>query len=116
MRDLAVRNPQPRILPNPPMPEPPSVPTGPTGRTLASTIIEHSPQRSESNAPDEFDPIVLNREIQTEYNKARNRFIQQQDGFKLTEEDVESPIVEEKDGKTKKVSRFMSARLKANGM
>jgi unconventional prefoldin RPB5 interactor 1 len=116
MRDLAVRNAQPRILPNPPMPEPPSVPTGPTGRTLASTIIEHSPQRSESNAPDEFDPIVLNREIQTEYNKARNRFIQQQDGFKLTEEDVESPIVEEKDGKTKKVSRFMSARLKANGM
>jgi unconventional prefoldin RPB5 interactor 1 len=106
----------PQMLPTPPMPEPPAVPTGPAGRTLATKIVEHDPSTMEPNAPDEFDPLVINREIQTEYNKARNRFIQQQDGFKPTEEDKESPIVEEKDGKTKKVSRFMAARLKGNGM
>ncbi|KAF1936397.1 hypothetical protein EJ02DRAFT_459576 [Clathrospora elynae] len=106
----------PQMLPTPPIPEAPSVPTGPADRTLASTITEHTPLPSEPQAPDEFDPIILNREIQTEYNKARNRFIQQQGGFKATEEDEESPIVEERDGRTKKVSRFMAARLKADGM
>jgi unconventional prefoldin RPB5 interactor 1 len=105
-----------QMLPTPPIPEPPAIPTGPAGRTLANKIVEHDPSTTEPNAPDEFDPAVINREIQTEYNKARNKFIQQQGGFKPTEEDDESPIVEEKDGKTKKVSRFMAARLKGNGM
>jgi unconventional prefoldin RPB5 interactor 1 len=106
----------PLMLPTPPMPEPPSVPTGPAGRTLANKIVEHDSSTVEPNAPDEFDPVLLNREVQAEYHKARNRFIQQQNGFKPTEEDEESPIVEEKDGKTKKVSRFMAARLKGDGM
>lgn len=106
----------PQMLPTPPIPEPPAVPTGPAGRTLATKIVEHDPSTMEPNAPDEFDPAIINRELQTEYNKARNRFIQQQNGFKPTEEDEESPIVEEKDGKTKKVSRFLAARLKGNGM
>jgi unconventional prefoldin RPB5 interactor 1 len=109
-------NQPPQMLPTPSMPEPPVVPTGPVGRTLATKVVEHDPSTIEPNAPDEFDPLVINREIQTEYNKARNRFIQQQNGFKPTEEDEESPIVEEKDGKTKKVSRFMAARLKGEGM
>jgi unconventional prefoldin RPB5 interactor 1 len=108
---------QPRQMPpTPSIPEPPAVPTGPAGRTLANKILEHDASTIQPNAPDEFDPAMINREIQAEYNKARNRFIQQQDGFTPTEEDKESPMVEEKDGKTKKVSRFMAARLKGNGM
>jgi unconventional prefoldin RPB5 interactor 1 len=106
----------PQVLPTPPIPAAPVVPSGPAGRTLAKTIVEHDASTTEPNAPDEFDPAVINREIQTEYHKARNRFIQQHDGFKPTQEDKESPIVEEKDGKTKKVSRFMAARLKGDGM
>jgi unconventional prefoldin RPB5 interactor 1 len=107
----------PHFLPNPAaIPEPQAVPSGPSGRTLAKTITEHDASTSEPSAPDEFDAAVINREIQAEYNKARNRYIQQNDGFKPTQEDIESPIVEDKDGKTKKVSRFMAARLKGSGM
>ncbi|KAF2029800.1 hypothetical protein EK21DRAFT_66946 [Setomelanomma holmii] len=115
-RDRAVQNSQAQVLPTPEIPQPAPVPTGPTGRTLANTVVEHDPSTIEPNAPDEFDPVILDREIRTEYNKARNRFIQQKGGFKPAEEDEESPIVEEKNGTIKKVSRFMSARLKANGM
>ncbi|KAF2634001.1 hypothetical protein BU25DRAFT_405829 [Macroventuria anomochaeta] len=106
----------PRMLPNPQIYEPPPVPAGPAGRPLANTVVEHIPSSSEPAAPDEFDAAVLNREIQAEYHKARNRFIQQQGGFKPTEEDQASPIVEERNGKTKKVSRFMAAKLRAEGM
>ena len=94
------------------------MPTGPAGRTLASTIVEHSPSPAEAppNAPDEFDPQVINREIQAQYHKARNKFIQQQGGFQPTEEDIASPIVEERgDGRTRKVSRFMAAKLRGEG-
>ncbi|CAE7212759.1 hypothetical protein CFE70_009594 [Pyrenophora teres f. teres 0-1] len=108
--------PPPQMLPTPPIPEAPPVPSGPRGKTLADSVTEHAPLASEPQAPDEFDPLLVSREIQAHYNKARNRFIQQQGGFKATEEDLESPIVEERDGKTKKVSRFMAARLKAEGM
>ncbi|KAH6629297.1 Prefoldin subunit-domain-containing protein [Boeremia exigua] len=103
-------------LPNPQPYLPQPVPSGPAGRTLANTVIEHVPSPSEPTAPDEFDPAVLNREIQAEYHKARNKFIQQQGGFQPTPEDVASPIVEERNGTTKKVSRFMAAKLRAEGM
>ncbi|KAF9697561.1 hypothetical protein EKO04_004241 [Ascochyta lentis] len=108
---------QPRqMLPNPQVYEAPAMPTGPAGRTLASTVVEHVPSTSAPSAPDEFDAAVLNREIQAEYHKARNKFIQQQGGFKPSEEDQASPIVEERNGQTKKVSRFMAAKLRAEGM
>lgn len=106
----------PQVLPTPPVPEAPPVPTGPAGQTLVSTITEHVPLPSEPQAPDEFDQVLLNREIQAQYHKTRNRFIQRQGGFKATEEDDENPIMEERNGKPKKVSRFMAARLKAEGM
>ena len=106
----------PHVLPNPQALETSPVPTGPAGRTIANTVVEHVPSSAEPAAPDEFDPAVLNREIQAQYHKARNKFIQQQGGFKPTEEDVASPIVEERNGKTKKVSRFMAAKLRAEGM
>ena len=108
---------QARQMPSTPaIAEQAAVPTGPAGRTLANKILEHEASTTEPNAPDEFDPAMINREIQAQYNKARNRLIQLQGGFTPTEEDEESPIVEEKNGKTKKVSRFMAARLKGNGM
>jgi unconventional prefoldin RPB5 interactor 1 len=109
-------NPPSHVLPTPSMPIAPPVPSGPTGRTLANTVVEHTSSVAEPNAPDEFDPVLLNREIQTEYHKARNKYIQQQGGFTENGNDEESPIVEEKNGQTKKVSRFMAARLKADGM
>ncbi|KAF3037126.1 hypothetical protein E8E12_007747 [Didymella heteroderae] len=94
----------PAPLPNPQVFTPQPTPTGPAGRTLATTIVERAPgAETEVSAPDEFDPAVLNREIAAEYHKARNKFIQQQGGFQPTEEDRASPIVEERDGKTKKV-------------
>ncbi|KAJ4331427.1 hypothetical protein N0V87_009171 [Didymella glomerata] len=104
-------------LPNPQVTLPPPTPTGPAGRTLANTIVERTPtSEPEPAAPDEFDPAVLNREIAAEYHKARNKFIQQQGGFQPTDEDRASPIVEERNGQTKKVSRFMAAKLRAEGM
>lgn len=102
------------VLPTPSMPEVQPVPTGPSGRTLASTITEHQPIPSVPQAPNQFDPVVLQREIQADYHRARNHFIQQQGGF--SPEDDEMAVVEEQDGKSKKVSRFMAARLKADGM
>ncbi|KAL5114515.1 hypothetical protein ACEQ8H_007605 [Pleosporales sp. CAS-2024a] len=103
-------------LPTPPVPEAPVVPTGPAGRTLATRIVEHDVSTAQPCAPDEFDAVAINGEIQVEYHKARNKFIQQQTGFRVTDEDDESPLAEHRDGKTKRVSRFMAARLKADGM
>lgn len=59
---------------------------------------------------------MINREVQTQYHKMRNRMIQQQGGFAETEEDVEDPIMEERGGMPKKVSRFKAAKLKAAGL
>jgi unconventional prefoldin RPB5 interactor 1 len=105
------------MLPTPPVPEPLPVPQGPKGQPLASTIVEHIAPMSAPHVPDEFDPVVVNREVQTQYHKMRNKMIQQQGGFKPTEEEEEEdhPLMEEKNGKTKKVSRFRAARLKAEG-
>ncbi|KAF2242204.1 hypothetical protein BU26DRAFT_524395 [Trematosphaeria pertusa] len=106
----------PDMLPNPSVPQPPPVPTGPAGRPLANAVVEHIPQSSEPQAPDEFDAVLVNREVQAEYHKMRNKMIQRQGGFVPTEEDMEDPLVEERDGKTKKVSRFKAARLKGEGL
>jgi len=106
----------PPMLPTPPMSEPPPLPTGPVGRTLAPTVVEHTPHPSDPQAPDEFDPILINREVSREYHKMRNKMIQNQGGFTATEDEDEAPLVEERDGQTKKVSRFRAARLKADGL
>ncbi|KAJ4349694.1 uncharacterized protein N0V89_008311 [Didymosphaeria variabile] len=103
-------------LHNPVVPDPPPVPTGPSGSVLASSIAEHTPHPSEPQVPDEFEPVLLNREITAEYHKLRNKMISQQGGFKPTEEDEDDPLVEERNGKTKRVSRFKAAKLKAEGL
>jgi unconventional prefoldin RPB5 interactor 1 len=90
-------------------------PSGPAGRTLADSITEHQASSSTPQAPDEFDPAVIHREIEADYHKARNKFIQQQGGFKQAPEDEEL-VLENEDGTTKKVSRFMAARMKSSGL
>ncbi|KAF2728414.1 hypothetical protein EJ04DRAFT_504108 [Polyplosphaeria fusca] len=92
-----------------------SVPQGPSAHVLASSVVEHVLEPSEPLEPDEFDPVIIKREVEQQYQKMRSKFIAEQGGFDATEED-ENPIVEEKDGKMKKVSRFRAARLKADGM
>ncbi|KAF2009565.1 hypothetical protein BU24DRAFT_428458 [Aaosphaeria arxii CBS 175.79] len=103
-------------LPMPPAPVEQAFPAGPEGRTLADSIVEHDAHGTNAQPPDEFDPALIKREVQAEYHKMRNKMIQQQGGFTPSEEDTENPIVEEKDGKTKRVSRFKAARLKAEGL
>lgn len=105
-----------QMLPTPVAPDTLAVPTGPSGRTIANTITEHLPTTAAPQPPDEFDPLTVQRQVQGEYHKARNKWIQQQGGFQAAEDDEKGAIVEERDGKTKKVSRFMAARLKADGL
>lgn len=112
----ATANGPPVFLPNPTVPEPPPVPTGPKGSVLSSIIAEHTAHPSEPQVPDELDPVIHNREITAEYHKLRNKMIQQQGGFKSNEEDDLDALVEERNGKTRKVSRFKAAKLKAEGL
>ncbi|KAF2794176.1 hypothetical protein K505DRAFT_324950 [Melanomma pulvis-pyrius CBS 109.77] len=100
------------MLPPQPVPEPQPFPSGPSGRTLANEVVEKSFTPSDPQAPDEFDPVVVNRQIQAEYHKLRNTMINRQGGFMPTEDEKEDPLMEERNGKTRKVSRFMAARLK----
>lgn len=93
-------------------------PEGPEGRILADTVVEHDVAENEVEAPDEdgLDPALLQQELATEYHKMRNKFIMKQGGFMPTPEEAEDPLMEEIDGKVKKVSRFKAARLKASGI
>ncbi len=78
----------------------------------ADKIIER-PFSATSTAPaepDEFDPALLQQEVQTEYHKMRNRMIQRQGGFAAPEEGPEVPLTEAEGG-PKKMSRFKAARL-----
>jgi unconventional prefoldin RPB5 interactor 1 len=108
---------QPRqMIASPAVVEAPATPTGPAGRTLADKIVEQTTAATEPSAPDDFDPVEHQREIQVAYHKARNKFMQQQGNFKPSDEDDDRPIMEERNGKTKRVSRFMAGKLKAEGM
>ncbi|KAF1993426.1 hypothetical protein P154DRAFT_503447 [Amniculicola lignicola CBS 123094] len=91
-----------------------SDPQGLLGRPLSNRIVENPQSSVPYSAPDELDPVLLGREVQAEYHKQRNRMIQQQGGFGMTrEEEEEGPLMENVDGKPKKVSRFRAAKLKA---
>ncbi|KAJ9640453.1 hypothetical protein H2201_002496 [Coniosporium apollinis] len=98
-------------------PTPRTAPEGPAGRTLSSAVVERSAAESEAEPPDPdgLDPALLQQEVATEYHKMRNRMIQRQGGFMPSEEEAEQePLMEERDGKVKKVSRFKAARLGAS--
>jgi len=64
--------------------------------------------------PDEMDPEIQQRQLTNEYYRLRNSMIRQQGGFKSADEvdDGEGPLMEERDGKVKKVSRFRAARMR----
>lgn len=98
-------------------PTPRTTPEGPAGRTLSSAVVERSAAEGEADPPDPdgLDPALLQQEVATEYHKMRNRMIQRQGGFMPSEEEAEQdPLLEERDGKVKKVSRFKAARLGAS--
>lgn len=90
-------------------------PSGPPGMVIADQLMERAPKHAVT-APsiDDPDALMQRRELATEYHRRRNEMIRQQGGFKSTESEEEGlgPLMEEKDGKVKKVSRFRAARLK----
>ncbi|TKA61011.1 hypothetical protein B0A49_10971 [Cryomyces minteri] len=93
--------------------------SGPPGEILSTNLIERSVPSDSVTAPDEngLDPALLQQEVATEYHRLRNRMIQRQGGFVATEEDEsQGPLMEERDGKVKKVSRFKAARLGAGSL
>jgi unconventional prefoldin RPB5 interactor 1 len=85
--------------------------------TLANLVVERNALEDDFVPLDEdgLHPALLAQELVVEYNKKRNRMIQDRGGFTPSEEDIENPLVEEIDGKVKKVSRFKAARLKSGG-
>lgn len=96
-----------------------TVPTGPDNATLAAQVVEREVvENGGVMEPDELDPGLLHQEVSTEFHRLRNRMIQREGGFKKKEQEVddEGTILEYADeyddeGRPKKVSRFMAARL-----
>ncbi|KAM3415491.1 hypothetical protein BST61_g9012 [Cercospora zeina] len=90
-----------------------ATPSGPRGRIIADELIERPTRSTGVNAPsmDEPDAIVQRRELAEEYYRRRNDMIRQQGGFKASA-DEDDDLMEERDGKVKKVSRFRAARIK----
>ena len=81
---------------------------------LSDTIVEKPARSTKAPTPEahEFDPQIQQRQLASEYYRMRNNMIRQQGGFKATDEETDQPLMEEVDGKIKKVSRFKAARLR----
>lgn len=85
---------------------------------MAETLVERTTSSAQTTEPGaEDDQIVARRELAAEYYRRRNDMIKQQGGFKATSDDADEDdeygqLMEERDGKLKKVSRFKAARLK----
>ncbi|KAF2098403.1 hypothetical protein NA57DRAFT_57557 [Rhizodiscina lignyota] len=90
-------------------------PEGPTGQTLSTEVIERPVREGAVAPPDETgtDPALLEQELAVANRRLLNRTVQKQGGFKPSAEDEENPLMEERDGKVRKVSRFKAARLNA---
>ncbi|KAK5123619.1 hypothetical protein LTR85_002657 [Meristemomyces frigidus] len=93
-----------------------ATPSGPPGKTLADTLVERPAATKATTAPSEedLDPVAERRQLAAEYYRRRNEMVRQQGGFKgNADEDEElGELMEERDGKIKKVSRFKAARIK----
>ncbi|KAI9666185.1 MAG: hypothetical protein M1821_004120 [Bathelium mastoideum] len=83
------------------------------GQTLVQDLVERQSTQSSAVAPElnSLDPALHKKEIARQYHDRRNELIQRQGGFMPFAEDIENPLMEEKDGKIRKVSRFRAARL-----
>nr|OQO22196.1 hypothetical protein B0A51_10860 [Rachicladosporium sp. CCFEE 5018] len=88
---------------------------GPPGIPMAEHLIERAPSSKPITAPDleEHDAISARRELAADYYRRRNDIIREQGGFKVNTEEEEDlgELMEERDGKLKKVSRFKAARI-----
>ncbi|KAL1883584.1 hypothetical protein Plec18167_002591 [Paecilomyces lecythidis] len=93
---------------------PRSEPRPPEGKTLADTLVERETSRTNAAPPqpDELDEQLHMKEIATEFYKMSNRVIHQNGGF-LDDEEPEIVPLDDTPGQqpTKKVSRFMAARM-----
>lgn len=86
-------------------------PAPPEGQTLASSIVERKP-RAAPREPDDMDDVLLYQAASVEYNRLRNRMIQQQGGFLKVEEQPTLPLDEGEIG-APRVSKFKAARMAA---
>jgi unconventional prefoldin RPB5 interactor 1 len=87
----------------------------PPGAIMADTLVERPVKKKPAAAPsDDSDRILQRRELAAEYYRRRNEIIRQQGGFKANadEDEEQGELMEERDGKVKKVSRFRAARIK----
>ena len=90
----------------------PQAPEKRPAETLAATIVEREVKERPTSETSEFDTENLLREARLNYYDIRNRAIERQGGFMPSEEEEDNPLMEEHDGKVRKVSRFKAARLK----
>lgn len=90
---------------------------GPPKITLIDQPAERVRLQRPAKAPslDNPDPVMERRELAADYHRRRNDIIRQQGGFQATpdEDDTYGQLMEDRDGKLKKVSRFKAARLKS---
>jgi unconventional prefoldin RPB5 interactor 1 len=91
-----------------------SEPRPPKGITLADTLVERETSGSTAAPPepDELDEQLHRQEIATEFYKMSNRVIHQNGGFLNDDEQEIVPLDDAPGQPTKKVSRFMAARMK----
>lgn len=86
---------------------------------LRTALFERTPATTNPAAPsleDDPDTITARRELAEAYYSKRNEMIRRQGGFKAdAEDDEDGAMMEEgEDGKVKKVSRFMAARIRGS--
>lgn len=86
-----------------------SEPAPPEGQTLAPAIVERNVSSTPA-VPDDMDDVLLYQAAAVEYNRLRNKMIQQQGGF-LKEEEYPVIPLDEDEGSAPRVSRFKAARL-----
>lgn len=104
-----------------PIPADTTTPEGPPGQIISEELVERPSRSQDAMAPsaDGSDPILQRRELAEEYYRRRNDMIRQQGGFKADtndDDDEQGELMEERDGKLKKVSRFRAARIKGGGV
>ncbi|GAB7362594.1 hypothetical protein MBLNU230_g2908t1 [Neophaeotheca triangularis] len=85
------------------------------GPILADSLVER-PAAAPTHAPstDSHDPLLARRELAADYYRRRNEMVREQGGFKVptgNEDEGIGELMEERDGKVKKVSRFKAARI-----
>ncbi|EMC99658.1 hypothetical protein BAUCODRAFT_119233 [Baudoinia panamericana UAMH 10762] len=86
------------------------------GQTLADTLVERpTPAKPNlASSMHSLDPVAERRQLAEEYYRRRNDIVRQQGGFEadLDEDEELGELMEVRDGKVKKVSRFKAARIK----